>query len=113
METHIDHRIAKYERQLKQISVAKRVLLIVLAILIVAICQISFVNDRYAEWYDSRYITEVVVYSGDTLDGFGYQYKPKWMDVREYREYILELNGLTSSALYIGQTLKLYVIDTH
>lgn len=91
-----------------------RIAMLVLGALIVIpfICQITFINHRYAEWKDSRHITEVTVNPGDTLDEFGYQYKPKWMDIREYREYIIDLNNLTSCELHIGQTLKFYVVGT-
>ena len=110
--TACNRRIAKYDRQIHNIRMARRALLIALALCAVAICIISVWVHRYTEWNDDRHIAEVVVSHGDTLDGFGYQYKPEWMDVREYREYILDLNNLTSSDLHIGQTLKLYVVGT-
>lgn len=66
-------------------------------------------GNRMATWAQTRDVVTVTVSSGDTLDGFGYKYKPEWMDVREYREYIKELNGMESSTLYVGQQLKLYV----
>lgn len=61
------------------------------------------------EWEATRVVIAVKVQYGDTLDGFGYEYKPSWMDVREYREQVKELNGTRSSMLYAGQTIKLYV----
>ena len=62
-----------------------------------------------AEWETTREVITVTVQYGDTLDGFGYKYKPSWMDVRDYREQVKDLNRMTSSTLYEGQTLKLYV----
>ena len=61
------------------------------------------------EWESTREVITVIVQYGDTLDGFGYEYKPTWMDVREYREQVKELNNMTLSTLYAGQTLMLYV----
>lgn len=61
------------------------------------------------EWENTREVITVRVQYGDTLDGFGYEYKPEWMDVREYREQVKDLNDMTSSMLYAGQTIKLYV----
>lgn len=62
-----------------------------------------------AEWESSRKVITVIVKNGDTLDEFGYVYKPDWMDVREYREEIKELNGLQNSTLQVGQGIQLYV----
>ena len=60
------------------------------------------------EWEENREVITIHVFSGDTLDGIGYDYKPEWMDVREYREIIRELNDLDSCMLYAGQELKIY-----
>lgn len=65
-------------------------------------------GNRLATWQNSCEVITITVESGDTLDEFGYKYKPDWMDVREYREYIKELNGIESSTLYVGQELKIY-----
>lgn len=118
MESRIaecNRRIAKYDHNIYLCRVwRRRLLTILITLLIVApfILQLTFINCRYAEWKDSRHITEVEVSAYDTLDEFGYQYKPEWMDIREYRQYILDLNGIISSDLYIGQHLKLYVVGT-
>ena len=66
-------------------------------------------NSRYNEWEDTRVIKTVTVHRGDTLDAFGYEYKPEWMDITKYRSIIMELNDTTDAALYEGQALKLYV----
>lgn len=65
-------------------------------------------GNRVATWANTREVITIVVERGDTLDEFGYKYKPDWMDVREYREYIKELNDMDTSSLYVGQELKLY-----
>lgn len=65
-------------------------------------------NDQRTEWEASREVITIYVESGDTLDELGYKYKPEWMDVREYREQVKELNNMESSDLYMGQELKLY-----
>lgn len=85
------------------------VLLICLTI-VIAIATFSLVSNgnKYAEWKNTCDIITVTVSSGDTLDEFGYKYKPEWMDVREYRELVKELNGMENSTLYVGQQLKLY-----
>lgn len=62
------------------------------------------------QWIESREITVVEVNYGKGIDNYGYQYKPEWMDIREYREQILELNGMKNCTLYNGQELKLYVV---
>lgn len=110
--TIYDRRIAECNNKLSNIRFAKRALLVFLVICTLTASVLLVINHRYTEWYEDRHIADITVTSGDTLDAFGYQYKPEWMDVREYREYILDLNNLTSSDLYVGQTLKLYVVGT-
>lgn len=103
-----NHHVVQHNKLIIRLTMGILVALVVAAF----ICQICFINHRYAEWKADRHIIEVTVSAYDTLDDFGYQYKPEWMDIREYRDYIAELNNLTSSDLYIGQTLKLYVVGT-
>ena len=66
-------------------------------------------NTRLDEWKNTSVVQTISVQPGDTLDEIGYEYKPSWMDVREYRWYIQKLNELDTSMLYIGQELKIYV----
>ncbi len=42
------------------------------------------------------------------IDYFGSRYAPDWMDLREYRTQIMELNNMDSAMLYAGQTLYIY-----
>ena len=60
------------------------------------------------QWEENREIIIVEVKYGQGIDDFGYVYKPDWMDIREYREYVKELNGMKNCTLYAGQELKLY-----
>ena len=73
----------------------------------------KFANDNSleAEWLENREVITICVHYGDTLDEICYQYKPSWMDVREFRYYILDLNGMSNSMLYAGQTLKIYAYE--
>lgn len=61
------------------------------------------------EWEDTREVITVRVHYGDSLDKFGYQYKPTWMDIREYRKLVIDLNDMTSAMVYANTDLKLYV----
>ena len=81
------------------------------SVLIVALVCVkaSCSNDDYSEWLNTRAVKTVMVHSGDTLDGFGYQYKPDWMDVRQYRRAVMTLNNMDSATIYSGQSLKVYV----
>ena len=81
-----------------------------------AIALISFLGmqiyedvEQKNQWEATRVVHIVCVDRGETLDEIGYRFKPEWMDVREYRHYIMELNGMESSNLYAGQDLKVYV----
>lgn len=86
-------------------------IILICLVAIVAFATHSLVSNgnRYVTWVNARDIITVTVESGDTLDEFGYKYKPEWMDVREYRELVKELNGMENSSLYVGQELKLYI----
>ena len=65
---------------------------------------------QYNDWHNSREVIEYRVHDGDTLYDIGYAHKPSWLDVREYCYEVLALNGMDSSDLYAGQTIKIYAI---
>lgn len=82
----------------------------VVAVLVILVgIKVNADERRLTEWKENCTIITVIVEKGNTLDGFGYKYKPEWMDVREYRYHILELNDMPSAMLYEGQTLQLYI----
>ena len=70
-------------------------------------------TTRTNEWLSNADIVTIQIEYGDTLDGIGYQHKPSWMDVREYRYYVLELNNMGSSDIVAGQTLKIYTKQSY
>ena len=90
----------------------KFVLIALAAITVLVFCGFKVHNDntRLKEWENTSVVKTITVQSNDTLDEIGYEYKPAWMDVREYRWYIQQLNNLDNSILYIGQDLKVYVM---
>lgn len=88
----------------------------IIAVALCAIALISFLGmqiyedvEQKNQWEATRVTHIVCVDRGETLDEIGYRFKPEWMDVREYRHHIMELNGMESSNLYEGQDLKVYV----
>ena len=88
----------------------------IIAVALCAIALISFLGmqiyedvEQKNQWEATRVVHIVCVDRGETRDEIGYRFKPEWMDVREYRHYIMELNGMESSNLYAGQDLKVYV----
>ena len=90
----------------------KKVLVLVL-ITVLSISTVVYTNHNNAtrmnEWLSNCTITTVYVKQGDTIDDFGYQYKPNWMDIRDYRKLIMNLNDIDTCGLLEGQTLDLYV----
>lgn len=64
---------------------------------------------RNNTWYTQREVVEYYVEYGDTLCGIADEYKPSWLDYRQYCHEVLELNGMDSSYIYAGQTIKIYV----
>jgi hypothetical protein len=70
-------------------------------------------HQRLEQWEQDRVVKTIRVSRGDTLDKYGYQYKPAWMDVRDYRGYIIDLNDLYGADIYAGDTIDVYVIPEH
>ena len=89
----------------------KTILVITIVLFTVLLCGFKVHHDNvlYREWKDTRVIKTVVVGTGEGIDHFGYKYKPSWMDIREYRYYIQELNNLDSTMLRDGQRINIYV----
>lgn len=92
----------------------KLALVIVPIIIVMTLCGFKIHNDntRLDEWKNTAVVYSISVQPGDTLDEIGYEYKPSWMDIREYRWYLQELNNLETSMVYIGQELKIYVMTS-
>lgn len=67
-------------------------------------------QSQQSEWIENREVIAVTVPSGAGIDYFGSYYAPDWMDLREYRDQIMELNGMDDVTLYAGQTLYVYTI---
>ena len=80
-------------------------------IAIITVATFTIINDAKlkSEWAENREVITITVQMGDTIDGFWAEYAPNWMDRHEYRAEIMELNGLNTCSIYVGQTLKLYV----
>ena len=94
-------------------SVKKIATLTIVVVLIVTI--IAFVKsyNTMHQWDTNKEIITVRVKSGDTLWDYAKQYAPSGMDIRSYILEIVELNDLSSSEIYAGQILDLYVEGTH
>ena len=70
-------------------------------------------KTREKEWLNNRVVVSVCVESGDTLDGLCSQYKPSWLDIREYRHDVKQLNSMNDSTIYAGDTILLYAYDNN
>lgn len=88
-------------------------IMILLLILTISCVTINIVKDirNWNEWNENKVVFMVVVQQDDTLYDYGYQYKPDWMDVRDYCEEVKELNNMSSSTICAYQNLKLYKED--
>jgi hypothetical protein len=90
----------------------KKLCTALLVLLIVAVVGVKAYSDnsKQAEWENTRSIITVRVPQGVGIDHFGAMYKPSWMDIREYRYQVMELNEMDSAMLYEGQQLQVYVM---
>lgn len=88
-------------------------IMILLLLLTIGCVIINIAKDIYnwEEWNENKIVFSVVVQEGDTLYNYGYQYKPDWMDIRDYCEEVKELNNMSSSTIWVYQNLKLYKED--
>lgn len=64
-------------------------------------------HELYDEWANTRQVEKFVVYPGDTLWSIAEDYKPDWMDTREYLSELKVLNKL-SDYLYDYDELLIY-----
>ena len=85
--------------------------LIAMAAIVTLVATIKLVGDhkRHTEWEQSRGVATVYVAPNDTLWDIAEEYKPSWMDTREYICEIKTLNGKSSSMVYEGERLTVYV----
>lgn len=88
-------------------------IMILLLLLTIGCVTINIAKDirNWKEWNENKVVFMVVVQQGDTLYDYGYQYKPDWMDIRDYCEEVKELNNMSSSTICAYQNLKLYKED--
>ena len=91
----------------------KRFLIIISFMLVLLVIGIktSTTLSQKSEWENSRQVITVVVYHGDTLYDLALEYKPSWMDTREYVYQVEQLNDMTNGNIYAGQTIKLYTME--
>lgn len=86
----------------------KKIIVLVLAAL--TIISIKAYNDKKVrtDWVENREIGTIVVSSGDDLWSIAEEYKPSWMDAREYIYEVKELNNMFTSYIYAGEQLLIY-----
>ena len=92
----------------------KKMIALVIAVLITfsvvaganAISKNNSVRD---EWYETRAVTTITVAPNKTLWSIAEEYKPSWMDTREYIHEVKTLNNMTTSFLDVGQALQVYI----
>lgn len=91
----------------------KRFLIIISFMLVLLVIGIktSTTLSQKSEWENSRQVITVVVCHGDTLYNLALEYKPSWMDTREYVYQVEQLNDMTNGNIYAGQTIKLYTME--
>ena len=90
----------------------KKIITLILVTLTIATIGIKMHSDKQirTEWEEDRQIDTIVISSGDDLWSIAEEYKPSWMDCREYIYEVKELNNMTQSGLYAGEQLLIYVI---
>lgn len=82
---------------------------LIAAVVISLFCCLTTDKKEYNNWLESRKITEIYIENGDTLWNIAQQYKPNFMDIREYVYEIKQLNDI--DMIYAGDIIQIYTID--
>ena len=83
---------------------------IVIIMCLAVSCKMLEDQTEQSEWVENREVIAVTVPTGAGIDYFGSYYAPEWMDLREYRAQVMELNDMDDATLYAGQTLYVYTM---
>lgn len=83
----------------------------ILAIIAIIAAGISLHEDKEirTEWEENREVSIIVISSGDDLWSIAEEYKPSWMDPREYIYEVQKLNNMSQSCIYAGEQLLIYM----
>lgn len=92
-------------RILSNTLVATLILILLIAVSFLVLSLACSSTMSRVEWQETTYRVQ----SGDSLWAISHDYCPDGVDRREWVEEIRELNGLTGSIIYPGQTLTVLV----
>lgn len=95
----------------------KKMLALVIAVLtlISIIACVSAIRENASArdvWCETRSVTTITVAPDKTLWSIAEEYKPSWMDTREYIHEVKALNDMDTSFIDVGQTLQVYTMST-
>lgn len=89
----------------------KRIIAFTLTIVTIAVAMVIVRNNRHKEmlneWLENGEVIMICVNQGDTIDGYWVEYAPSFVNRYEWREIILELNGMQNCNLYAGNMIKI------
>lgn len=96
-------------RRLKTDLIAIALILAIVFSLLVIGYNIGYNKARETEWENNKQVVSYIVDSGDTLWNIAEQYKPAWLDTREYIYEVRQLNNELSSNLQAGDEILIYI----
>lgn len=96
------------KKHLKTDLIAIALILAIATSLLIVGYNIGYNKAREDEWQNNKQVVSYVVDSGDTLWTIAEQYKPAWLDTREYIYEIEQLNDGLSTYLQIGDEILIY-----
>lgn len=80
--------------------------------IIACIKSVTNYKEMSEQWYNARTTTTITIAPNKTLWSIAEQYKPSWMDTREYIHEVKTLNNMDTSFLDVGQTLEIYTMPS-
>jgi hypothetical protein len=75
---------------------------------LVAICSVVNSHAQHNEWVETRTVETIRVAPNETMWQIAEQYKPDFMDTREYIYEVKTLNNMSDTYLYVGDKLLVY-----
>ena len=87
----------------------RMLVVLVIVTVIIALCSVVNNHAQYNEWVENRTTTTVRVAPNQTLWQIAEEYKPDFMDTREYIHEVKTLNGMSDTYLYVGDEIEVYV----
>lgn len=102
------HRLKKYAKNYRENMLKNAMVVAIVLFSIVTLHTIVNAHSQRNEWIENRQVETIRVAPNETLWAIAEEYKPDFMDTRDYIYEIKELNNMQDTYLYMGDELYIY-----